>query len=170
MSARGVAFFLLLSTLPGFAQQMSAPVGTSPENSAQESKLNLIPDANGTLSQVQMRELFRVVAEKDIENDRRLRDYTYIQRNVDHQLDGKGKVKSTETKTYEVMELYGEQVMRLIQKDDKPLDDKDAAKEEEKVQKILNKRKNESEEDRKKREAKEQKQREDDRKFVREVA
>jgi hypothetical protein len=41
-------------------------------------------------------------------------------------------VKSKEAKTYEVMELYGEQVQRLIEKDDKPLDAKDAAKEEEK--------------------------------------
>src|SRR5258708_5604579 len=84
--------------------------------------------------------------------------------------DGKGKAKSTEVKTYESLEIYGEQVRRLIQKDDKPLDAKEAAKEEQKIQKIIDKRKNESEEDRKKREEKEIKEREDDRKFVREVS
>ena len=47
---------------------------------------------------------------------------------------------------------------------------KDAAKEEEKIQKIIDKRKNESEDARKKREEKEAKEREDDRKFVLEVA
>ncbi|MFZ0771721.1 MAG: hypothetical protein WCA49_12095 [Candidatus Sulfotelmatobacter sp.] len=73
-------------------------------------------------------------------------------------------------KTYEVMELYGEQVQRLIEKDDKPLDAKDAAKEEEKIQKIVDKRKNESENDRRKREEKEEKDREHDRQFVHEVA
>jgi|ERR1022692_2710799 hypothetical protein len=68
------------------------------------------------------------------------------------------------------MELYGEQVQRVIEKDDKALDTKDAAKEEEKIQKIIDKRKNESESDRKKREEKEEKDREENRKFVREVA
>jgi len=61
-------------------------------------------------------------------------------------------------------------VQRLIAKDDKPLDAKDAAKEEEKIQKIIDKRKNESEDDRRKREQKEEKDREDDRKFETEVA
>ncbi len=117
-----------------------------------------------------MQQLLRVVADKDMENDKRLRDYTYIERDEEHKLDGKGEVKSTEAKTYEVMELYGEQVQRLIEKDDKPLDAKDATKEEEKIQKILDKRKNESEDERRKREEKEEKEREEDRKFVKEVA
>jgi|SRR5579863_4802692 len=133
-------------------------------------KLDLTPDAKGGLSQDQMRELFRVVAAKDEENDRRLRDYTYIQRDEQHKLDGKGQEKSTEAKTYEVMELYGEQVQRMIEKDDKPLSEKDKAKEEEKIQKIIDKRKNESDEQRNKREQKEEKDREDNRKFVREIA
>jgi hypothetical protein len=110
------------------------------------------------------------VADKDIENDKRQRDYTYINREVQNTLDGKGHTKSTEIKTYEVLEIYGEQVQRLIEKGDKPLDAKDAAKEEEKIQKIIDKRKNESDEDRKKREEKEAKEREDGRKFVKEVA
>jgi hypothetical protein len=123
-----------------------------------------------SLSQDQIRELIRQTAEKDMENDKRQRDYTYIQREEEHKLDGKGQVKSTETKTSEIMELYGEPVERLIAKDDKPLSDKDAKKEEEKIQKVIEKRKNESEEDRKKREAKEEKEREENRQFVREVA
>ena len=133
-------------------------------------KLDLTPDANGALSQEQMQQLFRVVADKDIDNDKRLRDYTYIERDVQNRLDGKGQVKSTETRTYQVMEIYGEQINRLIQKDDKPLSEKDAAKEEKKVQKVIDKRRNESASDRRKREEKEEKDREDGRKFVREVA
>jgi hypothetical protein len=123
-----------------------------------------------SLSENQIRELIRQTAEKDMENDKRQRDYTYIQREEEHRLDGKGQVKSTEIKTSEVMELYGDQVERLIAKDDKPLSDKDSKKEEEKIQKVIEKRKNESEEDRKKREAKEEKEREQGRQFVREVA
>jgi Zn-dependent metalloprotease len=144
----------------------TAPVG-APENSP---KPDLTPDANGKLSQEQMQQLFRVVAAKDLENDKLQRNYTYIERRVENRLDKNGETKSREVNTYEVLEIYGEQVERLIAKDDKPLSAKDAAKEEEKIQKIIDKRKNESEEDRRKREEKEEKQREDDRKFTKEVA
>lgn len=123
--------------------------------------LDLKPDATGSLSQAQMRELFRVVAEKDRENDKRLRDYTYIKRQVEDKLDGKGKTKSSEVQTYEVLEIYGEQVERLIEKNDKPLSQKDAAKEEVKIQKRIDLRKNESEGARRKREEREEKDRED---------
>ena len=157
--------FLLLAALPAFGQQdQSAPQTSS------TSLPDLKPDANGKLSQEQMQQLFRVGAEKDIENEKRLRDYTYIERDEEHKLDGKGKVKSTEVKTYEVMEIYGEQVQRLIEKDNKPLNAKDAAKEEEKIQKVIDKRKNESADARRKREKKEEKDREEGRKFEREVA
>jgi hypothetical protein len=128
------------------------------------------PPPTPSLSEDQIRELIRQTAEKDMENDKRQRDYTYIQRDEESKLDGKGQVKSTEIKTSEIMELYGEQVERLIAKDDKPLSDKDAKKEEEKIQKLIDKRKNESPEDRKKREEKEEKEREQNRQFVREVA
>lgn len=132
--------------------------------------VDLTPDANGSLSQEQMQRLMRVVADKDVENDKRLRNYTYVERDEEHRLDGKGNVKSTEIKTYNVMELYGEQVQRLIAKDDKPLDAKEAAKESEKIQKIIDKRKDESEDERRKRELKEEKEEEEGRKFVREIA
>jgi hypothetical protein len=99
-------------------------------------KLDLTPDAEGKLSPQQMQELFRLVAEKDLENEKRQRDYTYIERDVQKNLNGKGDTKSTEIKTYEVLEIGGEQVQRLIQKDDKPLDAKDAAKEEKKKRSV----------------------------------
>ncbi len=123
-----------------------------------------------SLSEDQIRDLIRQTAENDMENDKRQRDYTYIQREEQHRLDGKGQTKSTETKTSEILELYGEQVERLIAKDDKPLPEKDARKEEEKIQKLIDKRKNESEEERNKREKKAEKEREHGRLFVREVA
>jgi hypothetical protein len=153
---------LLLVCAPALAQQAPANPSTP--------ALDLTPDASGSLSQAQMQQLFRVVAEKDVENNKRQRDYTYIERQVQNSVNGKGKIKSTEVNTYEVLEIYGEQVERLIEKNDKPLSQKDAAKEEEKIQKIIDKRKNESEGQRKKREEHETKDREDSRKFVTEVA
>jgi hypothetical protein len=175
VGSRVLVWLSLLAAVLAYGQQdQTAPTATAAgsvtETPGTASLPNLKPDANGNLSQEQMQQLLRVVADKDMENDKRLRDYTYTERDEEHKLDGKGQVKSTEAKTYEVMELYGEQVHRLIEKDDKPLDAKDAAKEEEKIQKILDKRKNESEDERRKREEKEGKDREEDRKFVREVA
>ena len=161
-----VPFILAIILLAG----VSVSAQQEKSVSAPASLPDLTPDANGKLSQEQMQQLFRVVAEKDIENDKRLRDYTYIERDEEHDLDGKGDVKSVDVKTYEVMELYGEQVQRLIEKDDKPLDAGDTEKEEKKIQKIVDKRKNESDEARRKRAQKEEKEREDGRKFVREVA
>jgi hypothetical protein len=155
------------SPLPAADQPTEDPPKSAP---AATPALDLTPDASGALSQQQMQNLLRVVADKDTENDKRLRDYTYIERDEEHKLDGKGEVKSTEVNTYEVMELYGEQVQRLIAKDDKPLSEKDAAKEEEKIQKIIDKRKNESDSDRRKRREKEDKDREEGRKFVHEVS
>ena len=98
---------------------------------------DLTPDAHGSISPSKIEQLFRVVGQKDIENDKRQRDYTYIKRQVANRLDVKGNIKSTEAKTYEVLEIYGEQVERLIEKADKPLSQKEAAKEEEKIQKIV---------------------------------
>jgi hypothetical protein len=163
----------LLVCLPAFGQHDPATGNAAQEvstSSADAPTPDLTPGADGKLSQEQMRALLRVVADKDIENDKRQRDYTYIDREVENKLDGKGQTKSTEVKTYEILEIYGEPVRRLIEKDDKPLDAKETAKEEEKIQKIIDKRKNESDEERRKREEKEAKDREDGRKFVREVA
>ena len=181
---RSSSLFLAVCLLASFsaAAQHDAPpappapdvkskdVPSGSEAAAPSERPDLTPDTNGKLSQEQMQKLFRVVGDKDIENQKRERDYTYIEREVQNNLDGKGNKKSTEIKTFEILEIYGEQVQRLIEKNDKPLDAKEASKEEEKIQKIIDKRKKESEEDRKKREEKEVKQREEDRKFVREVA
>jgi len=148
------------------------PFGNPPEPSAKSTTpaLNLTPDANGLLAQAQMQQLFKVVADKDIENDQLRRNYTYIEREVQKRVNGKGEIKSTEVNTFEVLQVYGEQVQRLIEIDDKPLSPKDAAKEEAKIQKIIDKRENESESDRKKREEREIKRRQDSRKFETEIS
>jgi hypothetical protein len=123
-----------------------------------------------SLSTDQIQALIRQAADKDLENDKKLRNYTYIQHEDEHKLDGSGKVKSSESRTYEILVLYEEQVRKQIAKDDKPLSEKDAKNEDEKVQKIIDKRKDESENDRKKRLAKAEKDREEGRQFVKEIA
>jgi len=182
MRIRALACVLFLfATLSAFAQQRSNP---SPDPQSQPSaateaneatpaptpKLDLTPDKDGHLSPDQMRELTRVVAQNYRDNYKKQRNYTYIERDVEKQLSGDGQIKSTEIKTYEIVDIYGEQVRRLIEKDDKVLDAREAEREEERIQKIIDKRKNESDDDRRKRLEKEAKQREEGRKFVSEVA
>jgi hypothetical protein len=167
-----VLLFLLLvflrAGMPAFGQDPSSTApGTQPSTTLLP---DLTPDANGNLSQEQMRQLVRVVTENYRANYKKERDYTYIDHEVENKLNGEDGIKSAQSTTYEVMELYGEQVRRLIAKDDKPLSGKDAAKEEERINKITNERKNESDEARAKRQAGEEKQREKNREFVREVA
>src|ERR1700740_1493900 len=157
-------FFFFLVGLPLIGQQKESPVPADQDIPAVASPPDtpapdLTPGPDGKLSQEQMRQLFRVVADKDIENEKRQHDYTYMDREVEHKLDGKGQTKSTEVKTSEILEIYGAPVQRLIEKNGKPLDAKESAKEEEKIQKIIDKRKNESEEARQKREEKTGKER-----------
>lgn len=146
------------------------PAIPSSQSSAPAPAIDLRPDPSGTVPQEQIRELLRRVAEKDLENEKRLRDYTYIQCEEEHRLDSHGQVKKSESKTSEVLVIYGEQVERLIAKDDKPLSESETRKEEQRIQEITDKRKNESDSDRRKRLEKEQKNREDGRKFVLEIA
>jgi hypothetical protein len=154
------------------AQQPAATADESqPDSSAKAAPpIQLQPDASGMVPQEQFRELLRYAQDREVENEKRLRDYTYIEREEERKLDGKGEVKNVETRTREVLEVYGEPVERLIAKDDKPLPEGEAKKEDEKIQKIIDKRKNESESDRRKRLEKEEKEREEDRKFVLEIA
>src|SRR5215475_8979135 len=136
-----------------------------------------IPDPPGarvpapsSLSEDQIRQLIRESADKDLENEKKLRDYTYVERQEMRRLDGHGQVKSTDVKTYDVLQIYGEHVQKLISKDDKPLSQKDAKKEDDKIQNLIDKRRHESDAEREKRLRKEEKDREDSRQFVREVA
>jgi len=145
-----------------------APVPKESPNpaSAAQSK----PAAPATLANNQIKELIRKVAENDIANDKLLRDYTYTERQETKKLNKRGEITSTESKTYDVLQIYGETVEKLVAKNDKPLSEKDAAKEDEKVQKVIDKRRNESDSDREKRIKKEEKEREEGREFVKEIA
>ncbi|HVM94056.1 MAG TPA: hypothetical protein VMT67_14640 [Terriglobales bacterium] len=150
----------------------ASALAQTPEGSpaVAEPPVALVPEATGSVPPEQMRTLLLHAEDKDLENDRRLRDYTYTERQEEHKLDSNGNVAKTEIRTSEILQIYGEYVEKLISKDDKPLSADEAKKEDEKVQKIIDKRKNESEDARRKRLEKEEKQREDDRKFVLEIA
>ena len=168
-----VLSMVLLSAVCVFSQDSpsaaKSPVASRPAVLVSP-PVDLKPDASGAVPPEQIRELLRRAEEKDIENDRQQRDYTYVERQEAHKLDGHGAVKKIESRTSEVLEIYGEPVARLTAKNDKPLPANEAKKEDEKIQKIIDKRKNESEGDRRKRVEREEKSREEDRKFVLEIA
>src|SRR6185295_13965527 len=123
-----------------------------------------------TLSPQQIRELVRESADKDLENTKRQRNYTYIQRSEQRRLDSRGRVTSTESKTYEVMVLSGEPVQKLIEKNDKPLSEKEARAEEQRIKDLVEKYRREGEPARRKRLQKSEKEAADNRHFVLEVA
>jgi len=128
------------------------------------------PNQPRTLSSEEIQPLIRAVAENDIANDLKQRDYAYLQREEEHKLDGQGNEKSRETRDYEIMMLYGQGVRRLIARNDKPLSAQESAKEEKKIQEVMRKRGQETPEQREKRLQKEVREREEERAWVREIA
>lgn len=106
-------------------------------------------------------------ADKDI-NVRK--NYTYQQREVEKELDGKGAVKKTEIHTYDVVMIGRKQHEKLIAKDDKPLTEKEAAKEEERMRK--DEEREEKRTDRSDEQKAKDKEKEDerDRKFIKEFS
>jgi hypothetical protein len=161
MAARAV---IVATLLAGFA------LAQQPATTPPAAPIELKPDANGVVPAQQIREILQRAEENDLENDKRQRDYTYVERVERHKLDSDGSVKKTETWTSEILEIYGEPVVRVTARDNKPLSPDEARKEDDKIQKIIDKRKNESEDDRRKRLEKAEKDREEDRKFVLEIA
>jgi hypothetical protein len=142
------------------ATQPSAP----PQQSAAESAAAQFPPTNDP----------KEIVRRSMEIDRRTlelaRNYTCQHREVIKHLDNHGNVKSTEVKTFDISFYYGEEYSRLIMVDDKPLDDKQKKKEDEKLEKFLAKYRNESEEERQKRRDKEKKERQESRAYRLDVA
>ena len=111
----------------------------------------------------------RRAVEIDHGNWEKVRNYTCQNRQVIKQLGKHGDVKSTEIKTFDINFYYGREYQRLVQINDKPLDEQEQKKEEEKLNKFLAKYRDESESEREKRLEKEKKEREEGRLFLKDV-
>ena len=165
-----LALVVLASSILAQEPDSAAAPKIAPTPAVSAPAIMLQPDASGVVPPGLIRTLLERAEANDLENNKRLRDYTYVEREEEHKLDGRGQVKKVESSTSEILQIYGEQVERKIEKDDKPLPEHEAKKEEEKIQKVIDKRKKESEDGRRKRLEKEEKAREEDRKFVLEIA
>jgi hypothetical protein len=97
------------------------------------------------------KEIVRRLLEVDQRTVDLSRNYNYQRREVRKHLERNGEVKVVHVKTWEVTNLYGEPYARLIQRDGRPLSNKEEQKETERLEKTFVKRRDESEEAQQKR-------------------
>jgi hypothetical protein len=115
------------------------------------------------------RSIVRKSLEKDRLNFERARDYTYIQRIETRELSAKGAVRKTESETFDVLMLGDRPYRKLIEKNDKPLSLKEAAKVQKEFDKTLAKRQSESDGERRKEVDEDERRRREGRLFAQEV-
>jgi hypothetical protein len=111
------------------------------------------------------KEIIQRSVSRDLLNFERLKNYTYTERNEERTYDRAGHLKKTETETYEILILGGRDYGKLVARGDKPLSERDARKEEQKLDREVARRQNESAQEK----AKLEKQRQQQRKFLNEV-
>ncbi len=159
-----VAAFMLV---PPFAAGQEQSQATGPaEATAQKAEQTTAPQLPPTSDP---KEIVRRALETDHRTFELARSYTFRNRQVVRHMSKEGRLKYTETKTFDINFFYGQPYARLVQTDDKPLSESEQKKEDEKQEKFLAKLRNESEHDREKRLEKEKKEREDGRAFLRDV-
>jgi hypothetical protein len=98
----------------------------------------------GTLQAQDALDIVRKSLDRDANNYERSKNYTYLARQEEREFDGSGKVKSTESQTFDISILGGRRYERLVAKNDKPLSDKEQKQEQEKMDRELAKRQRET--------------------------
>lgn len=117
------------------------------------------------LSAQDAHEIVRRSVERDARNFERFQDYTFHVYQEQKMLDKRGNVSSVESELAEEMMLGGRPYGRVLERNGKPLSEKDARKEQEKLDKEAAKRAKESDRDR----AKHERDRMEERRFAREI-
>jgi hypothetical protein len=110
-------------------------------------------------------EIVRTSVHRDLLNFERLKNYTYNERDETRYFDKKGKITKTEIEDYEILILGGRAYAKKTGRDGKPLPEKEALKEQQKMDQELARRERESASDK----AKLEKERQQTRKFLSEV-
>jgi hypothetical protein len=116
------------------------------------------------------REIVRKSVELDQANWQRMKDYTWIARETERNLDASGRVKSQKSESWETVVLYGEPHRRMLEHDGRPLSLADEKKEQDKLDKAVAKLERETPAQRERRTTEYDKERAKDRDFLREVA
>ena len=110
-------------------------------------------------------DIIRRSVERDATNFERFKNYTFLERVEERRYGRSGNLSSKEVQTYEFMVLGGRPYGKLVERDDKPLPEKQARKEKEKLDKESAKRQHESAFDK----AKNDKDRAEERRYLREI-
>jgi len=110
-------------------------------------------------------EIVKRSVERDTRNFERFKDYTFHQFNEQKQLDKSGKVTRSERELDEVLMLGGRPYSRVLERNGKPLSEKENSREQAKLDKEAAKRAKESKRD----QAKYEKERLEERRFTREI-
>ena len=104
-----------------------------------------------TAAPADAREIVRRSIAAELENSKRAKNYTFLQRTEERELDESGQVKSKQSKTYDVTMLQGSNYRRLIERNDHPLLPKEEKKEQDKLRASLVDRRHETPAQREKR-------------------
>ena len=115
------------------------------------------------------REIVRGSIAVDNGYTRRAQEYTMAQRSTEKVFGSDGQVKSTSSKTKDIVFIHGDRYSRLTERDGKPLSAKEEKSEREKLEKPLAERRNETEAQRNARLAQREKGRVKEREFMQEI-
>ena len=110
-------------------------------------------------------QIVRRSVERDWTDYASVKNYTYNERTDIRRFAADGKIASERTETHEILILGERPYEKLIARDDRPLSESETRKEQEKLDKEVAKRENESPSQR----ARYEKQRNEDRQFIREI-
>src|ERR1700733_10171637 len=109
-------------------------------------------------------EILKRATDRAFLNFENRKNYTYQERTEVREYDGKGKLTKTDVETHEILILQGQPYEKLIARNDHPLSEKDAQKEQKKLDNEVEKRKKQSAAEK----AKLEKERLEEQKYLRE--
>ncbi len=115
------------------------------------------------------KEIIRRAMRRDISNWAQEKNYTFIQRIEQRELNADGSIKSNKSETEEIIFLYDQPYAHLIKRNDQPLSDAEARKVEKKLNDTMQKRRAETPADREKRLADFEKRHREEHEFLLEV-
>ncbi len=115
------------------------------------------------------REIIRRACDNDRQSVALLRNYTYLHRQEEADLDGSGKVKSRQVRTWDITWQEGSPYRRLVKRNDQPLSPEEQRREDERLQWSLEQRRKETPEQRQRRIAEWQRRQDSQREPVKEL-
>jgi hypothetical protein len=127
------------------------------------------PAAAPTPALLSAREIVQRAMQHDVNNWEQEKNYTFIQRIEQKEINQDGSVKSEKSETEEIIFLYGQPYAHLIKRNDQPLTDSEARKVEKKLNDTMERRAHETPAEREKRLAEFDKRHQEEHSFLLEV-